>query len=55
MNPLRELLSDLALEAQNALQELQEKDKNLVGITKITDAIVEDYLQQLKKIIKETA
>ena len=49
MNTLRDLLNDLALEAQNKLQELEEKDKNLVGITEITDDLVDDYLQRFKE------
>jgi len=49
VNTLRDLLNDLALEAQNKLQELEEKDKNLVGITEITDDLVDDYLQRFKE------
>lgn len=53
MNTIKDLLRDLALEAQNKLQELEEKDKYLVGITEITEDLVEEYYERFIKEISK--
>ena len=49
MNTLRDLLNDLALEAQNKILALKEKDPLLVGATDMTDDLVDDYLLRFKE------
>jgi hypothetical protein len=49
MNTLRDLLYDLACEAQDKAFKLQKKNKFLVGITKMTEELVDDYLQRFKE------
>ena len=49
MNTLRDLLNDLAHEAQDKAFELEKKDPLLVGITEMTEELVENYLQRFKE------